>query len=95
MLTKLINKIGLDKCAHFGIGGLICALFTIFCYIATASLTTFQILIFPFIGTVITFIISLIKEYVFDKGREDWNDIWAAMIGCGFVYVTILVGLIF
>jgi hypothetical protein len=29
MFTKLVEKIGMDKVAHFGIGGLITALFTI------------------------------------------------------------------
>lgn len=97
MLTKLINKIGLDKCAHFGIGGLICALFT-FVFILQdlsilALIPVWKILLMPTIGSIITFFVSVIKEYCFDS-KVDWKDIIAAMIGCVTVFVAVAFGVL-
>lgn len=94
-MNNLINKIGLDKIAHFGLGGLICALFTfVFLLQDMYYLTPVQMILMPTIGSVVTFIVSLFKEYFFDS-KPDWKDITAAMIGCGTVYIAVAIGVLF
>lgn len=94
-MNSLIEKIGLDKCAHFGIGGLICALFT-FVFIlqdlyVLPLLPIWRIILIPTIGTVVTFFVSVIKEYFFDT-KVDWKDIIAALIGCVTVFAAVAFG---
>lgn len=97
-MNNWIKKIGIDKFAHFGIGGLICAIFT-FVFILQdlaliVTLPAWRIMLLPTIGTIVTLIVSVIKELLFDL-TADWNDLWAALIGCGFVYVSVAIGMLF
>lgn len=97
-MNNWINKIGLDKFAHFGIGGLICALFT-FVFIlqdlpVLILLPTWRLILCPLMGTVVTFFVSVIKEVFFDN-EFDWKDIIAALTGCGFVYISVVIGVLF
>ena len=96
-MNNWINKIGLDKFAHFGIGGLICALFT-FVFIlqdlyVLALIPKWRIILFPIIGTIVAFFVSIIKEYFFDA-KADWKDIIAAMIGCVTVFIAVAFGVL-
>lgn len=94
-MNSLINKLGLDKIAHFSLGGLICALFTfIFTLQDIYWLKPWQIILMPTIGTIITLFVSVFKEYLFDD-KPDWKDIAAAMIGCGTVYIAVAIGVLF
>lgn len=97
-MTGFINKIGMDKIAHFSLGGFICALFTILFvlqdYSTLYTMSPWRIAFIPTIGTVVTFVISVIKELIIDD-TCDWKDILAAMIGCGVVYVINFIGIIF
>ena len=94
-MNNLINKIGIDKITHFSMGGLICALFTfIFLLQDFNTLEAWQILLLPLIGTVVTFVLSIIKEFIIDE-VVDWKDIIAGMLGCIPVYIAIGIGILF
>lgn len=94
-MNNLINKIGIDKITHFSMGGLICALFTfIFLLQDFNTLEVWQVLLLPLIGTVVTFVLSIIKEFVIDE-VVDWKDIIAGMLGCVPVYIAIGIGILF
>lgn len=94
-MNNLINKIGIDKITHFSMGGLICALFTfIFLLQDFNTLEAWQILLLPLIGTVVTFVLSIIKEFIIDE-VVDWKDIIAGMLGCIPVYIAVGIGILF
>lgn len=94
-MKDLINKIGIDKVTHFAMGGLICALFTfIFLLQDFNTLEAWQVLLLPLIGTVVTFVLSVIKEFIIDE-VVDWKDIIAGMLGCVPVYIAIGIGILF
>lgn len=94
-MNNLINKISIDKITHFSMGGLICALFTfIFLLQDFDTLEVWQVLLLPLIGTVVTFVLSIIKEFIIDE-VVDWKDIIAGMLGCVPVYIAIGIGILF
>ena len=94
-MKDLINKIGIDKVTHFAMGSLICALFTfIFLLQDFNTLEVWQVLLLPLIGTVVTFVLSIIKEFIIDE-VVDWKDIIAGMLGCVPVYIAIGIGILF
>lgn len=94
-MKDLINKIGIDKVTHFAMGGLICALFTfVFLLQDFNTLEVWQVLLLPLIGTVVTFVLSIIKEFIIDE-VVDWKDIIAGMLGCIPVYIAIGIGILF
>lgn len=94
-MNNLINKIGIDKITHFSMGGLICALFTfVFLLQDFNTLEAWQVLLLPLIGTVVTFVLSIIKEFIIDE-VVDWKDIIAGMLGCVPVYIAVGIGILF
>lgn len=93
-MNKLIEKIGIDKIAHFGIGGLICALITFVVMLQEGGEIGWWCLAMPTIGSIIVFIVSWMKEKVIDD-EFNWYDILAAMIGCITVYIAVAIGLVF
>ena len=96
-MNKFIEKIGMDKVAHFGVGGLITALFTIVFVMqdmGTLIFNPWRMMLYPFIGTVITTVVSVIKEKLIDT-QADWKDLYAALIGSATVFVATLFGVIF
>ena len=93
----LIEMLKTDKMAHFGIGGLICALFTFTIMIQDFTFFSehlFRILLIPFGGSIIVFGISVFKELVMDS-EYSWLDIIAAMLGCLCIFIAIFLGIIF
>jgi hypothetical protein len=96
-MNKFIEKIGMDKVAHFGVGGLITALFTMVFIMQDMPVFVMQpwrLLLMPFIGTVVTVFVSVIKELFFDVKR-DWKDRYAALIGSAAVFVATFFGVLF
>ena len=95
-MNNLINKIGLDKIAHFGIGGLICAIMTFIVMIQELQNLDYKlVLLSPIAGYVVTGFVSIIKEYFFDAPNSDWKDIIAGMLGCVAVHVSVGIGVLF
>ena len=96
-MKKLIDyfkSIGTDKWAHFGIGGLICALITIVVIFSITPITASWILLLSTIpGIVFVSMISLIKELT-DSTGFSVKDIIAALIGCIILEIPLLIGII-
>lgn len=87
----------MDKVAHFGVGGLITAIFTIgFIMQDMGSLifTPWRTLLYPFIGTAVTAIISVAKEMLWDE-QPDWYDLYAALIGSSTIFIAVFFGVLF
>lgn len=93
-MKKLINKIGLDKIAHFGVGGLICAFITFVIMLQEGLNVSLNNIVIPTIGSIIVFFISWIKEQFIDN-EFNWYDIIAAMLGCIIIYIGIIIGVLF
>lgn len=95
-MNKFIEKIGMDKVAHFGVGGLLAGLFTIVFMLqdlATLAIHPWRALLYPFIGAAVTAVVSVVKE-IFD-GVVDKKDILAALIGSAVAFVAVFFGIIF
>ena len=96
-MKKIINYFkswGMDKWAHFGIGGLICALSTLIFIFTLNPIYVSWGMLFAFIpGTVLVGILSVIKEFT-DSTGFCLPDIIAALIGCGTVEVALIIGTI-
>jgi hypothetical protein len=97
-MKEIIKRFaGVDKAAHFGIGGLITAIFTIvFIMQDMGSLifTPWRMLLYPFIGTAVTAIVSVAKEMLWDE-QPDWYDLYAALIGSATIFVATFFGIVF
>lgn len=96
-MNKFIEKIGMDKVAHFGVGGLITALFTIALMgqdLIVLAMQPWRLFLFPLAGTVVTVFVSVAKEMFFDAER-DWKDLYAALIGSATVFVASAFGFLF
>ena len=96
-MNKFIEKIGMDKVAHFGVGGLITALFTIALMgqdLMVLAMQPWKMLLYPFIGAAVTAIVSVAKEMLFDE-QPDWDDLYAALIGSALVFVSVFFGILF
>lgn len=96
-MQNFIKKIGVDKAAHFGIGGLITAIFTIVFIIQDMGVLVFQpwkMPLYPFIGAAVTAIVSVAKEMLMDD-QPDWHDLYAALIGSAIVFVAVFFGILF
>lgn len=95
-MKAFIEKTGMDKVAHFGVGGLITALLTIVCLLQDMDILLnepWRIAFYPIIGSVVTAVISVLKELLIDEVR-DWKDLYAAMIGSATVFVSALIGMV-
>lgn len=96
-MNKIINffkSIGTDKWAHFGVGGLICALVTIALIFSLSPITASWIMLLSTVpGIVLVGIVSLIKELT-DSTGFSVLDIVAALIGCVTVELALLVGIV-
>lgn len=93
-MKTIINKFGIDKIAHFSLGGLMCALVTIVYIIQEGVNGSWTMVLYPIIGSIWTFVLSIAKEQLFDS-VFDWKDIAAAMIGCATVFVAVAIGVLF
>lgn len=88
---KLAEKFGgLDKIAHFGVGGLMCALVTLF-ILCAFNLPSWMVIGSPVVGDVIVLVLSLIKEYKIDP-EVNLKDVYAGLCGCVCVHIAVLLG---
>lgn len=98
-MEELINKIGLDKIAHFGIGGVLFAAFNVMFLLANVSfpimaLTFGSVLAMPLAGYVIVAFAEFIKE-VFIDAKIDWKDVLATFAGCFAIHLCAIIGYLF
>lgn len=97
-MKGLVEKIGIDKLAHLGIGGLVCACITFVIILQDMDTllggNVWHILLTPFIGTVVVMFLEFFKEYFFDS-EFSWKDVLFTFAGCFLVFVAVAVGLLF
>jgi hypothetical protein len=87
----------MDKVAHFGVGGLITAIFTLVFVIQDMGSLIFhpwKMMLYPVIGTVVTTLVSIMKEKLLDA-KPDWNDVYAALIGSALIFIANFFGILF
>lgn len=84
-------RIGIDKIAHFGIGGIIGAAIAIIVTLAIGDYG-WMVGVYPFISHGIVFILSFIKEKFMDD-EFNWLDILASVLGSIAVHLAFILGL--
>ena len=84
-------RIGMDKIAHFGIGGIIGATIAIVITLARGDYG-WVAGAYPFISHAIVFILSFIKEKFMDD-EYNWLDILASVLGSIAVHMAFIIGL--
>lgn len=84
-------RIGMDKIAHFGIGGIIGAAIAIVITLARGDYG-WVVGAYPFVAHVIVFILSFIKEKFIDD-EYNWLDILASVLGSIAVHIAFVLGL--
>ena len=84
-------RIGMDKIAHFGIGGIIGAAIAIIVTLAIGDYG-WVVGVYPFLAHVIVFILSFIKEKFVDD-EYNWLDILASVLGSIAVHMAFIIGL--
>lgn len=95
MIEKLISKIGIDKFAHFGMGGIISAVFTL-AIIIQYDYTGISCLLTVLLTIPIVFLIAFFKEVLDMKTTGlSWYDILATMLGIIPILVSVLLGILF
>lgn len=84
-------RIGMDKIAHFGIGGIIGAAIAI---IVTLAIGDYGWVVgaYPFVSHAIVFILSFVKEKIMDD-EYNWLDILASVLGSISVHLAFIIGL--
>lgn len=96
-MNKFIEKIGMDKVAHFGVGGLISALFTIVAMLQDLNIIAlhpWRAMLFPFVGLSAVTVLAVMKEIIIDP-RRDWKDFYASIIGAATMFVATFFGVLF
>lgn len=91
-MHNIFKNPGVDKYAHLGIGGLICAMLSTVLNTQDGILD-FHALLYALAASAVVFAISVFKEYFVDE-RFDWADIAFAMIGCALYTVALTVGIL-
>lgn len=84
-------KVGMDKIAHFGIGGIIGAAIAIVITLAIGDYG-WVVGVYPFVSHVVVFILSFIKEKFMDD-EYNWLDILASVLGSIAVHIAFILGL--
>lgn len=90
-MKEFIARIGMDRFAHLGIGGLLCAIVSDILILASGVIG-WHSLLYGIIVAVAVLAVSVLKEYCIDDGA-DWLDIAAAMIGCALYLASLATGL--
>lgn len=94
-MKKFIEKIGIDKFAHLGVGGLMCAMVTFVVLLQEmGNLTPAMIFATPITGTVMVMFLEFCKEHFLDD-EFSWKDVLATFIGCVLVFLSVGVGVLF
>lgn len=90
-LEEFVYKIGNDRFAHFGVAGLVTALFTIVAIMQEGAEITPISIAYPLIGAVPVMLFAWFKEAVIDT-KFDKADFIASALGCATVFVATALG---
>lgn len=95
IMNDLIEKIGIDKLCHYGIGGEITAFVAVVAMLQDLPLDSiWEALYYPIMGIVVTIIVEILKEYVIDKKADKMDFLWT-MLGAFTVFMAFLIGILF
>ena len=95
IMNELIEKIGIDKLCHYGLGGEITAFVAVVAMLQEMPLTNiWEALYYPIMGIVVTIIVEILKEYVIDKKADKMDFLWT-MLGAFTVFMAFLIGVLF
>lgn len=94
-MEKLIEKIGLDRIAHFGVGAAVCGSATLMFVFSLPVGDTLRcswplVALAPAVGYVLTALLAWAKEM--NDDAPDWKDLLASMLGCVFVHLGAVAG---
>lgn len=97
-ISEQISKFfgGMDKVAHFGIGGLLCGMITLFMFCLmpmTLVAHPFLMTVVPLVGYIVVGGLSIFKELKLDI-VADWKDVWMSIFGCVLVHIAAIIGMI-
>lgn len=94
-MNKFIEKIGIDKICHFGMGGLIAAFVAIMTMIQELPLADIWFALgFPLIGSVAALILACMKEFIIDEQPNKDNILWT-FYGSLAVWIAFIAGIVF
>lgn len=94
LIDKIIIKVGNDKVLHFLGGGFICSLISFVVILQESGLSSLRKIAAVLIGTIVVFILSLMKELFFDA-EADWKDVLVSVLGCLPVFIAVAIGVLF
>lgn len=86
MTDKLSKWCGMDKLAHFGIGGLIAAIVLIAMALQDYGCGVWRTAHMSWAGMIVTIWLSIIKEML--DSKRDWRDIVAGIAGAAVVVMA-------
>lgn len=90
-ISEFIARVGVDKFAHMGIGGLMCAVLTeVTCAFGIGGRLRLAAVA---VAALAVFAVSVYKERRVDAAA-DRRDIWWAVGGCALYAVAVTIGLI-
>lgn len=90
-LEEFLDKIGLDRIAHFSIAGFVTALFTIVALLQEGGDITPMCIAYPLIGAIPVILFAWFKEAAIDY-KFDKYDFIASILGCVPVFLATLIG---
>lgn len=95
MKRNLIERIGLDRIAHFGVGAAVCAFMTLAFLFSLPDGDVLEcswgtVLLCPLVGYVLVGLLAWAKEM--NDAAPDWRDLVASMLGCVFVHLGAVAG---
>ena len=94
-MNGLIERIGIDKLCHFGIGGVVTAFVAVVAMLQDLPLDSiWEALYYPIMGIVVTIIVEILKEYLIDKKVDKMDILWT-MLGAFSVFMAFLIGILF
>lgn len=98
-MEEFIKKVGLDRIAHFGVGGTLFGAFVAafalsLPYGNNVTLSFKDVLLIPVTGYIILAFVEFVKE-VFIDSKGDWYDVLATMLGGMFVHLCAVIGYVF
>lgn len=86
LTDKLAGWCGMDKIAHFGIGGLVAAIVMIAMALQDYGCGVWRTAHMSWAGVIVTMWLSIIKEMLDTK--RDWRDIVAGIAGAAVVVIS-------
>lgn len=91
-MNSIISKIGLDKIAHYSLGGLIAALAT-FVFGLQDNAEKWQWIYWSIVGWIVVFVLELVKEFIIDE-KPNKIDFIYTMAGPATVNIIIVLGIL-